>query len=204
MVINAAQANPELFKNIRDMIKKARVANDKLLINAHNKAKEKDKKPSTKKSGSVIISNTDTVTSCARIRSRLLAKLQEIFDSDLDEKAKMSLARDIMMQIDKVEQKISEIRRREKAVAEERRARKTESEHEKRKRRHDMAKRTATIKREYLYHASEGGLDPSSYLPAVGASSVSPAVSFNFSFSGGVIFVANVLSVKLSTSICVI
>ncbi len=144
------------------------------------------KKKSSKKLGSVTVSNTDTVERCMRIKARLYAKLNEIYGSNVDMKMKQVMARNIMLQVEKVDVKITEIKRRDKAVLEERKRKKNESEEERRKRREDMEKRSTTIKREYLFSAKEGGYDPSdpvgaSEYPGVDLSFEMPAVTAEIS-----------------------
>jgi hypothetical protein len=182
------QKDPELKKNMDDYLRRVKEDSSKALVEAFKRVREKnkaEKKKSPKKMGSVSLSNTDTVSMCMKLKARLNAKLSEIFSSDLDPKMKNALARDVMVQMDKVEQKISEIRRREKAVAEEKRARKNEQEHVKRQRQRDMAKKTTYIRRDYLYSAEEGGMDPASYMP--GAAGSEAAVSYDISGMTGTV-----------------
>jgi hypothetical protein len=182
------QSDPEVKKKIDDYIKKTKEDTAKAYANALKKMSEKtkaEKKKSSKKLGSISISNTDTVSRCLKVKARLAAKLGEIYSSDLDPKLKNALARDVMIQIEKVEVKISEIQRRERAVAEEKRSRKNESAFKKRQRQMDMAKKTAQIRRDYLYSAEEGGMDPASYMPGSGASDA--AVSFDIAGMTGTV-----------------
>jgi hypothetical protein len=179
-------------KEIVKFLEKSKQNAGRILFEAHKKAQEaakKNRKPSDKKFGTVSLSNTDTVSRAMRMRTRLYAKLAEIMASDLDNKMKKALASDVMMQLNKVEQKIIEIQRREKAKQEERVAKKNESEHVKRRRRNDLRLREAYIKKEYLYHADDGGMDPMSYSQAALSGS---AVSFNFSGISGEVPMASV------------
>jgi hypothetical protein len=149
---------------------------------------EPNKKNGTKKLGSVSLSNMDTVNRCSAIKARLNAKLGEIYKSDLPQAQKMTLARDVMFQMDKVEQKISEIRRREVAVREEKSAKKNEPSHLKRRRKRDMEKKTTSIKRGYLYSAEEGGYDPNNMLnggSVNGFHEITPGVTVDI--SGGAV-----------------
>ncbi len=170
--LNPIQRNPEKAEVIHDYLKKAEENKDKALAMAFTRAnqraaearKTKKKKEAKKKYGSISLSNTDTVNKCVKIRAKLKAKLQEITGSNIDEKIKHALVRDVMMQLNKVEVKINEIKRREAAIQEEKKAKKDESAQAVRRRRDAIRKRTTAIQRKYLHSASEGGLDPANPL----------------------------------------
>ena len=181
MNIDQAQPNPDYGEKIREFLVKMKESNERAMIEAFKRAEQKAKenrKQSRRKVGVVSLSNTDTIQRCVQIRARLYAKIGEIAGSDLDIKQKMALTRDVMTQIDKVEIKISEIRRRERAVKEEKTAKKTEAEHVKRKRWYDTQKRTAHIRKDYLFPAEKGGFDPYGFSPDI---PITPAVSFDIS-----------------------
>ena len=197
--------DPASFKQfINDYLERMRNETNNLFIETQMKAREKARarnKSITKKGGTVSVSNTDSVQSCERIKTKLNAKLSEIFISDLEDGIKMALARSILMEIAKVDQKIAEIRRRERAVREERVARKDEKEHEKAKRRHDMKKRTVTVRKDLLYHASEGGLDPDSMLCGMpDGAAFSPVVAVDISGADAVSLDAAAVDVSVAAS----
>jgi len=201
MKLNAVQANPDLRKTITDYIRKQRDDNAKFFFEAHKKAKEKAKKNNAaKKTGMVRISNTDTVERCVRIKSRLAAKLMEIYASDLDDKMKSALARNVLLEMSKVEQKISDIRRRERAAQEEKENRKDESEHVKRRRRHDLEKRSVVIRRDYLYSAEKGGFDPNDLMFG-SAQADFPAASFDISGVTGEVSVSQEAATAVDASV---
>ena len=153
------------------------------LSDAHNRASERSqenrrRRRPPQRQGTVALSNTDSMGRANRIRARLRSKLGEIMSSSLDNDIKKSLARSVQMQLDRVEVKINQIRRRERAKQEERRERRAEERREeerrvekqreaaRRRRQHDMRQRTIRIRRDFLYHADEGGFDPYSVSPA--------------------------------------
>ena len=181
------------------------------LAEAHNRANERTqqnnqrrRRSAPRRQGSVNLSNTDSVGRATRIRSRLRAKLGEIMSSSLDDDIKKSLARTVQLQIDRVDRKIIQIRRRERAKVEERRERRNQErqneerrveiqrEAARRRRRNDMRQRSIRVRREFLYPASQGGFDPynktinggSSFLNGNGTP---PAVSFNIAGKSGTI-----------------
>jgi hypothetical protein len=183
MTIHSFKHHPDIKKSIDEFLDKTKAKNDKLMFEAHNKAQEaarkRRRKSASKKIGAVSLSNADTVNRAMRVRSRLYAKMDEIFASDLEPKMKMSLAKDVMIKINKVEDKIASIRRRERAILEEQSRKKNESEATKRRRQHDMKKRSISIRKDYLFSAENGGFDPNDFnlkMPSGGA-----CVSFQIS-----------------------
>lgn len=219
MTIDMSQANKDLFKTATFNGKTGKLVFDKKAMNDYlekterntwnlyaeivkknQEAAEKQKKKSSKKFGAVSLSNTDSVQRCQAVKAKLKAKLAEIFSSDIDAKIKGALAREVSMAIDRVDQKISEIKRREVALWEEKAAKKNESEHTKRKRRDDLRKRYTTVKKEFLYSAGEGGLDPAEYGGGAGAAA---SVAFDIGGVSGTvsdIAVATVASADISTA----
>jgi hypothetical protein len=186
---------------ITDYLNKVKEDSNKFMVEAFKKAQEKSKenrKKSQKKTGTVSLSNADSVSGAMRIRSRLYAKLDEIFASDINQKAKMTMAKDVLLQITKVEQKIVEIKRREKAIQEERMNKKNDTELDKRKRKYDMQKRSIGIRKDYLYSAAEGGFDPTNNF-MTNFSSGEAAVSFDISgMSGEMVAMAAEASVEVN------
>ena len=152
---------------------------DKLqqLAEAHNRANERTHANRTQRrrppvTGSTRLSNTDSIGRANRIRQRLKSKLSEIMSSSLDEDVKKSLARNVQTQLDRVEQKIRQIRRRERAQEEEKRDRIRERQREQdrraelqrderqRNRQRDLRPRSVSVRRDFLYSARQGGFDP--------------------------------------------
>jgi hypothetical protein len=187
MTFSIFKPGHDFHKTFFNFLSNKKDETQKMLFEAHKKAQEAAKKrrrSGSKKIGSVGLSNADSVGRAVRIRARLYAKLDEIFASDLDLKVKMSLAKDVMVQINRVEQKITDIQRRERAIKEEALAKsKDEPEHVKRRRRYDMQKRGIAIRRDYLYHANDGGFDPMSF--CVNAMKAAAAVAFDIAGVGG-------------------
>ena len=186
--MNAIQWTPEIGKKFTDYLKNLKQKNNESMMKAFGDLREKNKKnnasSTVKKLGNITVSNTDSVERCMQIKARLNAKLSEIFASDLDDKLKMALSRDILFQLNNVEKKIHDIRRRKKAEHEEKTAKKDESEAVKRRRRYDMQKRSITIRRDYLFSAEKGGLDPNNFIVSISSDNV--AVSFDIGgVSGG-------------------
>jgi hypothetical protein len=188
-----------LMKDILGMLERVKQENRNNLFEAHKKAQEAaavKRRRSGKRIGSVGLSNTDSVSRAVRIKSRLYAKLDEIFASDLEPAAKLTLAKDVIMKINKVEQKIIAIKRREKALQEEKIAKRDESEQAKRRRRRDMIKKSISIDKGYLFSAQDGGMDPMAFgMPAFG----DPSVSFEISgVSGAAAAVSTEAAVEMS------
>lgn len=188
--------NPALREAVRGFLAKSKEESDKALGEAFRRVRDKaktERKKSAKKTGSVSLSNTDSVSRCTRIKAQLSAKLAEIYASDLDNKVKDALTRDIMLQLNKVEQKAIEIIRRERALQEEKNAKRSEPDQVKRRRQHDLAKRSTAIRRDYLYSAEKGGFDPNDplltgHFAGAGlntATAFEPAVAFDIGGTTG-------------------
>ena len=187
MKLNIMETNAQVAKSVHDFLSQMKMDNSKRLPEAFARAKEntrKNNQKSTKKIGSVTLSNTDSIGACHRLKNRLNAKLSEIYGSDLDVGLKRSLAQNVVMALANVEQKILEIRRRERAVQEEKTAKKNEKPHEKRRRQRDMEKRTVRIRQDLLYSAKDGGLDPDNLLNIGSAAFSDPAVSVSVEATG--------------------
>jgi len=182
------------------------------LSDAHNRASERAqenrrRRRPPQRQGTVRLSNTDPMSRANRVRAQLRAKLGEIMSSNLDNDIKMGLARSVQMQLDRVESKISQIRRRERAKQEEKRDERAEQRREeerraekqrearRRRRQHDLRERSIRVRRDFLYHADEGGFDPYSVSPkhmAMGGSFAATtmsgaAVSFDVGGQSGVV-----------------
>lgn len=159
----------------------------RLLRDEHRRLEEERKarqKRRPRRTGVARVSNTDTIQSAMQVRARLLAKLKEGAGSDMDPMARDVFVADIQLQISRVDQAISAIRRRARAVQEERSVSARSDTPEARRRRfRDMQKKTFAIRRDLLYPASEGGFDPNRpsmpSMPAVphGGAMLPPAVT---------------------------
>ena len=150
---NRSEINRKLAENRNNM-----------LMEAHSRLEEKRKaavkKQKPRRTGVSKLSNTDTIQRANQVRAKLLAKLSEAHASDMDPRAKNVFTADIMMQINKVDQTIAAIRRRERAIEEERTVSRKDDTPEKRRRRlRDMQKRSISIRRDLLHHRSDGGFD---------------------------------------------
>jgi hypothetical protein len=117
--------------------------------------------------------------------------------SNLEPEVKKSLARNAQLQLTRVENKIRQIRRRERAEAEEKRDRRTEQDREetrreerlreerRRRRQHDLRPRSMRVNNGWLYPARDGGFCPyrmagqNGAVPASDAFGAGPAVSFS-------------------------
>ena len=183
-----------------------------MLTDAHNRANERTMQNRSRRNrppvqGNTRLSNTDSIGRANRIRQRLRSKLGEIMSSSLEDDVKKSLARNVQMQLDRVEQKIRQIRRRERAKEEEKRERAQEQQREKerldearlnesrraerqqeerrRRRQSDLRPRSTNIRRDFLYSARQGGFDPYDNNLSVNISP-GPAVSYNVKGQSGV------------------
>ncbi|MCL1883898.1 MAG: hypothetical protein FWF81_09145, partial [Defluviitaleaceae bacterium] len=83
-----------------------RVLNENLkfqLKEAHNRIQEQRRqerqRPPRRVTGSLRVSNTDSIRRARQVRSRLIAKLQEVAGSDMHERARGATAMDIKLQI---------------------------------------------------------------------------------------------------------
>ena len=141
------------------------------LTEAHEKVREQQKKQRQKpkrRTGVTRLSNTDSMRKARQIRAQLVAKLSEVYGSDMDERSRGVNALDIKLQINKVDQQINAIRRRERAIEEEKLTRRKDDTPEARRRRlRDMQENKIYIRRDYLFHADEGGYDPNNHIEAV-------------------------------------
>jgi len=155
--------------NKRDIAKRIQENQNTMLHEANERIKqqqrEQRKKRRPRREGAVRLSNTDTLAMAHQIRSRLMAKLMEIHGSDMDTKSKGASAMDIKLKIDRVDRQIAAIKRRERAMLEEKTTRRGDDSPEARRRRaHDMKERRIYVRRDYLYHANNGGFDPNNPL----------------------------------------
>jgi hypothetical protein len=143
--------------------------------------------------GSVRLSNTDTLARARQVRARLLSKLQEVYGSDMDERARGGAAMDIQLQISRVDQQMTAIRRRERAVEEERMTRRRDDTPEARRRRaRDMQERRIYVRRDFLYHADKGGFDPNNPLFTTNLQSDISSVAFDIGGNIGTMDIASV------------
>jgi hypothetical protein len=155
------QARRELRRSLEE-------SQNNMLKEAHNRIQEQareqrdqQRRRQRRRTGAVRVSNTDSVGRAMQVRARLLAKLQEVHGSDMEERSRGAAAMDIKLQIDRVERQISAIRRRERAIREEQTTRRSDDSPEARRRRfRDMQERRIYIRRDFLYHANNGGWDP--------------------------------------------
>ncbi|MCL2357511.1 MAG: hypothetical protein FWC70_10245 [Defluviitaleaceae bacterium] len=140
------------------------------LKEAHNRVQEERReqqrrRPARRRTGSVRLSNTDSVGRARRVRAQLVSKLQEVYGSDASDRNRGAMAMDIKLQIQRVDQQIAAIRRRERAMEEERTTRRENDTPEARRRRiRDMQERRINIRRDLLYPAASGGFDPNNPL----------------------------------------
>ncbi|MCL2217869.1 MAG: hypothetical protein FWB91_12755, partial [Defluviitaleaceae bacterium] len=149
----------------RDINRSLREMTNHRIFEAHERVRqqrqqEQRRRPSRPRTGSARLSNTDGISRAQQIRARLVSKLKEVVASEMEPRARDALAADIQMQIDRVDQMINAIRRREQAIQAERSRRRDESDQERRRRQFDMQERRIYIRNELLYHADEGGLNP--------------------------------------------
>jgi len=148
----------------------ARLLNENLnhqIKEAHARVQQQQRerrRPPRRQTGSVRLSNTDSIGHARRIRARLLAKLQEVYGSDMQSRSRGAAAMDIKLQIDRVDRQIAAIRRRERALEEERTTRRDDSPEARRRRARDIQQRSIGVRRDFLYHASRGGFDPNNVL----------------------------------------
>lgn len=168
----------------RELNRTLRENTNNMIVDAHNtaRARRQEQRSSGRQPrvGSVRLSNTDTPARAQQIRSQLLAKLNEIFDSDLDDRAKQALAAEIQMHLNNVDKQVAAMRRRQQAIQMEQTQQRM-SEAERRRRRHDREERSIFIREELLYSAEDGGLCPAA-LQGVIAATPEP-VSFTFNVS---------------------
>ena len=193
-----------MLQNINVRIKDEKTAQ---LAEAHNRANERAqanrrrRRPPVK--GSVRLSNTDSLGRANRIRQRLRSKLGEVMSSSVDDDVRKALARNVQLQLDRVEVKIRQIRRRERAQEEEKRERRANQKREedrraerlreerRRRRQSDIRQRSTRIRRDFLYSARDGGFDPYNNGITVSITGVgsahAPAVAFDVGGQSGVV-----------------
>jgi hypothetical protein len=161
-------ANPADTQRLGEIRREMRRALEENLNNqiqeAHERVREQQRekrKQRPRKTGSERLSNTDTMRRARQVRARLVAKLSEVYGTDMELRARDASAMDIKMQINRVDQQITSIRRRERAIEEEKTVRRKDDTPEARRRRaRDMQEQRIYIRRDYLYHADKGGFDP--------------------------------------------
>ena len=131
--------------------------------NAHRQAQQQRRpRPRT---GTVRLSNTDSIRTALAMRRRVLAKLSEVAAAtDVEPRIRDTMMATVKLNLDKIDRKISAIRRRERAVEEERQARRGENENQRRRRRAEMQQQSIRIRRDFLYHANDGGFNPNNPL----------------------------------------
>ena len=175
------------------------------LTEAHNRANERHMQNRRNRrrppvTGSTRLSNTDSLGRATRIRQRLRSKLGEIMSSSLDESLRKSLARNVQLQLDRVEMTMRQIRRRERAQKEERRDRAQEQRREedqraeqrreqrRRNRQGDLRQRSVRIRRDFLFSARDGGFDPyDNNVTMTNQPPAAPAATFSIGGQSGVV-----------------
>jgi hypothetical protein len=166
------------------------------LKEAHNRIQQQQREQQRRRSprrqtGSLRLSNTDSIGRARQVRARLLAKLQEVYGSDMEERSKGATAMDIQLQINRVDQQIMAIRRRERAIEEERLIRRKDDSPERRRRRaRDMQEKRIYIRRDFLFHANKGGFDPNNPLFTTGTDNALSSVSFDIGGDVGTMDIA--------------
>jgi hypothetical protein len=173
--------------------------NDNLVFqlkDAHNRIQQqqreqKKRTPPRRQAGSVRLSNTDSMGRARQVRARLVAKLQEVYGSGMHERAKGATAMDIKLQINRVDQQMMAIRRRERAIEEERLTRRKDDTPERRRRRaRDMQEKRIYLRRDFLFHANKGGFDPNNPLFTTGVNNAISSVSFDIGGDVGTMDIA--------------
>jgi len=172
-------------QSTREINRALRENQNRNLFEAHDEIRQRQQDEQRRRSrrrrtGAARLSNTDSISRAHQIRARLLAKIQEIAASEMDQRSRDRMITDIQMQIDRVDRQIAAIKRREQAMQEERMNR-DDSPEARRRRQRDMQERRIYIRRELLYHANKGGFDPNDPLFR-GASSTAPIASMSFDF----------------------
>lgn len=164
------------------------------LKEAHNRVQQENRErrpPPRRQTGAVRLSNTDSIGRARRVRARLLAKLQEVYGSDMETRSRGAVAMDIKLQINRVDKQIAAIRRRERAIEEERTTRRENDTPEARRRRaRDMKERRIHIRRDFLYHADRGGFDPNNPLFVSGPQNPASSVAFEIGGKMGTLDIA--------------
>lgn len=158
------------------------------LKEAHNRAQQQAqarRRSAQPRTGSVRLSNTDSLRTAMAMRRRVLAKLAEVAAAiDVEPRTRDAMVATVKMQLDRIDRQIANIRRRERAIEEERRARRDECPNRRRRRRADMKERSIFIRRDFLYPADRGGFDPRN--PAGFPKMPIPAVAFDISGTTGI------------------
>lgn len=148
----------------REIARQLRENQNNMLQEAHERVQQQQgeqRRRRPRRQGSIRLSNTDSLGRAFKVRARLIAKLQEVAGGDMEDRAQGAMKMDIQMQLNRVDQQIANIRRRERAVQEERTTRRRDDTPEARRRRaRDMQERRIWIRRDFLYHANNGGFDP--------------------------------------------
>ena len=166
---------------------------DNLLKEAHERVRQQQqaqrRRRPRRQQGSVRLSNTDSIGRAMQIRTRLLAKLNEVASGDMDDRTSNAVKMDIKLQLERVERQIANIRRRERAVQEERTTRRRDDTPERRRRRlRDMQEQRIYIRRDFLFHANRGGFDPNDPMfSKSGIENALSSVAFEFGGEAGTI-----------------
>ena len=152
----AGASRRDINRALRDN-KNNRILEEHERLRQKRREQQRNRRPRT---GVVRLSNTDSIARAMEIRSRLMAKIQEITASEMDPRARDALIAEVQRMLDRVEQQIAAIRRRKRAIEEEQTRRRNESPEERRSREWHMKERRLYIRRDFLYHADKGGLNP--------------------------------------------
>jgi len=188
--VNFTNPNQTPSQMRREITRTLHENQNNMLFEAHNRIqqqqREQRKRTPRRQQGSVRLSNADSMGRARQVRARLLAKLQEVYGSDMDERSKGATAMDIQLQINRVDKQMMAIRRRERAIEEEKMTRRKDDTPERRRRRvRDMQEKRIYIRRDFLYHADKGGFDPDN--PLFSTSGVENAISsVSFDIDGDV------------------
>jgi len=169
----------------RDINRALRENRNQQILKEHERVRQEQqqqRRARRPRTGSARLSNTDGLSRAHQVRAQLNSKLQEVIASQMEPRSRDALASDIQMQIDRVDQMIHSIRRREQAIQAERTRRSNESDAERRRRQHDMQERRIYIRNELLYHANEGGLNPNA--PPFSNGSFNPAAPVALDIGG--------------------
>ncbi|MCL1844930.1 MAG: hypothetical protein FWF77_03405 [Defluviitaleaceae bacterium] len=183
-------------KSNRDIRRKLEENLNHRIKDAHSRVEQERReqqrrRPPRRQTGSVRLSNTDSIGRARRVRARLVAKLQEVYGSDSDGRSRGTMAMDIKLQINRVDKQISAIRRRERAIEEERTTRRRDDTPEARRRRaRDMQERRIHIRRDFLFHANKGGFDPNNPTFVSGKQNAASSVLFDIGGNVGTIDIA--------------
>jgi len=181
--INFAEDSRRDIANTLRGVKNDRIFEAHERLRQQRQEQDRDRRSRRRRTGSVRLSNADTVARAQKIRGQLQGKLSEIMSSDMDDRAKKALAIEIQTQIDRVDQQIAAMRRREQAKREEKQRRRTEeTAQERRRRNHDIQERSIFIREDFLFPANRGGFNPADFT----LSSTSTTAPVSFSISGSI------------------